>query len=60
LQKQVALGNIGLSSIQKCIVALPILAYRITPNGVEEYWCMGGSMAMEAMKCFVNVVKENS
>jgi hypothetical protein len=38
LHKQHALGNIGLSSIQKCTVALHILAYRITLDIVEEYW----------------------
>jgi hypothetical protein len=37
LQKPDALGNIGLSSIQKCIVPLHILAYRITLDTVEEY-----------------------
>jgi hypothetical protein len=37
LQKQDALHNIGLSLIQKCIVALHILAYRITFDVIEEY-----------------------
>ncbi len=37
LQKWDALSNIGLSLIQKCIVALHILAYIMTPNAVEEY-----------------------
>jgi hypothetical protein len=34
-------GNIGLSSIQKCIVALHILVYGITPNVIDEYYQMG-------------------
>jgi len=58
LQKWDALGNIGLNSIQKCIVALHILFYGITLGVVDEYCQMGESMAMEAIKCFVKVVKE--
>jgi len=37
LQKQDALRNIGLSSIQKCTkIALEILTYRITPDAIDE------------------------
>jgi hypothetical protein len=38
LQKQDALYNIGLNSIQKCTIALHILAYEITPDAIDEYW----------------------
>jgi len=58
LQKWDALGNIGLNSIQKCIVALRILVYGITLDAVDEYCQMGESMTMEAIKLFVKVVKE--
>jgi len=37
-EKWDAFGNIGLSSIQKCIVALHILVYGITPSVVDEYY----------------------
>lgn len=59
-EKWDAFGNIGLNSIQKCIVALHILVYGVTPNVVDEnYWMGEISIVMEAMKCFVKVVKEN-
>ncbi len=58
LQKWDAFGNIGLSSIQKCIIKLHILAYRITPNAIDEYYQMGENVKMEAMKCFVKATKE--
>jgi hypothetical protein len=47
-----------LSSIQKSIVALCILAYGITLDAIDEYCQMGESMAVEAMKCFVKTIKE--
>jgi hypothetical protein len=58
LQKQDAISNISLSSIQKCTSTLHILAYIITPNVVDEYCQMGKNTIMEEMKGFVKVVKE--
>jgi hypothetical protein len=37
---------------------LHILAYRITPNAIDEYYQMGENVKMEAMKCFVKATKE--
>jgi hypothetical protein len=59
LQKKNALSNIGLSLVQKCTSALHILAYRITPNAVDEYCQMGKNIVVEETKRFVKVVKEN-
>jgi hypothetical protein len=47
-----------LNSIQKCIVALRILVYVITLDAIDEHCQMGESMAMEAIKHFVKIVKE--
>ncbi len=58
LQKRNALSNIGLNSIQKCTSALHILAYKITPNVVDECCQMEKNTIMEKMRRFVKVVKE--
>jgi hypothetical protein len=59
LQKQDAVSNIGLSSIQKCTkTTLHILTYRFTPDAIDEYCWMGENTKLEVMKCFVKVIKE--
>lgn len=37
IQKQDALGKLGLSSLQKCIATLRMLAYGISANAIDEY-----------------------
>jgi hypothetical protein len=44
--------------MQKCIIALNVLAYGITPYEIDKYYRMGESKAMEAMKCFVKTIQK--
>ena len=50
VQRQDSLYKLGLSSLQKCIVALKMLAYGIL---VDEYYRLGEATAFEAMKQFI-------
>ncbi len=56
LQEWDTLGNVNLSSIQKCTIGLHILAYGITDYEVDKYYWMGENTAMEVMKCFVKAI----
>jgi hypothetical protein len=48
---------LGLSSIQKCIVALHILAYGVSLDATDEYCRLAKSTAMEAMKRYVKAIR---
>ena len=57
VQKLDACGSLGLSSIQKCTVALHMLAYGVTADTTDEYCHIGESTAMESMKRFCQAVR---
>ena len=49
--------EIGLSSLQKCTVALYMLAYGVLADACDEYYRLGESTAMEAMKRWVVAIR---
>jgi hypothetical protein len=58
VQKKNIAGTLGLSNIQKCTVALCILAYGIDGDAIDEYCRLRTSTAMEAMKRFVAAIQK--
>ncbi|XP_028053395.1 uncharacterized protein LOC114257789 [Camellia sinensis] len=56
IQKRNAAGMLGLSSLQKMIVALWMLAYRITVDYMDEYLRIGESTALDSLKKFVKAI----
>jgi hypothetical protein len=57
VQKHDACGLWGLSSIQKCTIALCMLAYRVIANATDEYCQIGESTAMESIKRFFKAIR---
>lgn len=58
VQKEDAIGGLGLSPIQKIIVAVRILAYGIAADATNAYRRLGESTTMKAMKHFVKIIQE--
>jgi hypothetical protein len=56
IQKRNAAGMLGLSSLQKMIAALRILAYGVVADSTDEYMRIGESTAVESLKKFVKAV----
>jgi hypothetical protein len=57
IQKRDALGRLGLFSLQKCTIAIRMLAYGIPADTTVEYCCTGESTALEAIKKFVVAIR---
>jgi hypothetical protein len=57
VQKRDACGLWGLSSIQKCTVALRMLAYGVIADATDKYCRIGESIAMESMKRFCKAIR---
>jgi hypothetical protein len=57
IQRPNCAGEIGLSSLQKVVVVVRILAYGIPADAVDEYVRIGESMAHEALKHFCTAVQ---
>ena len=55
-QKPDALGNLGLSSLQKITAALRIFAYGISSDSVDEYVRIAESTALKCLKLFAAAV----
>jgi hypothetical protein len=53
VHKRNAAGTLELSSVQKCMAALYMLAYGTSSDAVDEYCRLSESTAMEAMRRFV-------
>jgi hypothetical protein len=51
-----AIGRAGLSALQKCIAAICILAYGLSPDVVDEYICIGESTDRESLNHFCAAV----
>ncbi|WOH00288.1 hypothetical protein DCAR_0519647 [Daucus carota subsp. sativus] len=49
-----AVGRKGLSSLQKCIAAMRMLAYGVSADVVDDYVRIGESIAVEGLKKFVS------
>jgi hypothetical protein len=57
VQKRDAMGRLGLSSLQKCIFAIRMLAYGTPADVTDEYCRIGESTTIEAMKRFTMAVR---
>jgi hypothetical protein len=57
IQKRDGVGRIGLSSLQKYIAAIRMLAYGIPADTTDEYCRTGESTAIEAMKRFTVAIR---
>jgi hypothetical protein len=53
MQQKDACGRMGLSTIQKCIVALRMLAYGVAIDVINEYYHLVETTAIECLKHFV-------
>ena len=56
VQKCDALGRLGMSPLQKCTLAIIMLAYGVAADATDEYFRLGESTVGEAMRRFVNVI----
>ncbi len=50
------MGHLGLSTVQKCIVELQMLAYGIATNATNEYCHMDERIMTKCFKCFVKEI----
>ena len=57
-QKSDATKKMVISSIQKCIAAIKILAYGFASNACDEYVQLANTIAMEFSKRFVRAIWE--
>ncbi|CAH9116770.1 unnamed protein product [Cuscuta epithymum] len=55
-QKVDAVGNIGLSPLQKCVAAIRMLAYGCSADSLDEYVQIGESTAIECLKKFCDAI----
>jgi hypothetical protein len=53
VQRRNCAGTIGLSSLQKVIVAFRMLAYGVLTDNIDEYVRIGESTAIESLQRFV-------
>ena len=58
VQKRNAAGVLGLSCLQKVVVAFRMLAYGVPADALDEYFRIGESTALEALRKFVVAVVE--
>jgi len=58
VQKRNAAGVLGLSCLQKVVVAFRMLAYGVRADALDKYICIGESTALEALRKFVVAVVE--
>ena len=56
VQKNDAVGNIGLSPLQKMIAAIRMLAYGVAADVVDDYVRIGESTAIESLQRFVSTI----
>ncbi|XP_042404542.1 uncharacterized protein LOC121994647 [Zingiber officinale] len=56
VQRRIATGTLGLSSLQKVSAAMRILAYGVGADLMDEYVRIGETTAIKSMKFFVKAV----
>ena len=56
LQKRNALGRLDVSTLQKCVAAMRMLAYGVAADAYDDYFRLGESTVSECMKMFVITV----
>ena len=56
VQKRNSANKLGLSSLQKIIVALRMLVYGVSGDLMDEYVWIGETIALESLKKFVTVI----
>ncbi|XP_073121024.1 uncharacterized protein [Henckelia pumila] len=58
VQRRDATGKLGLSSLQKVMAAVRMLAYDVAGDAVDEYLRIGASTALECLKTFCRGMHE--
>jgi hypothetical protein len=56
VHKRDAIGLLRLSSIQKCIFAIKMLAYSVAIDYIDEYCRLNDSTTLECLKRFVKAI----
>ena len=56
LQKRDALERLGVSTLEKCVAAMQMLAYGVVADACDDYCRLGESTISECMKRFVIIV----
>ena len=56
-KKNNATGTLGLSSIQKCVVAIRMIGYDVPYDATNEYTRAAKDTTMESMKRFVTAIR---
>ena len=56
VQRHDCTGLMGLSSLQKCVASIRILAYGLPADAVDEYIQIGDSTALKAMRHFCRAI----
>jgi hypothetical protein len=59
IQRWDACGAMGLSIIEKCIVAIQMLSYGMSTNVMDEYVCVRENTTMESLRCFCWAISED-
>ena len=57
VQKCDAVGRLGLSTLQKCIVVICMLAYNLLVDACNDYCRLGESTTIECLKRFVVAIQ---
>ena len=57
VQKRDAFDRLGLSSLQKCTIAVRMLAYRLPTNACNEYVCICETTPLMAMRHWVTTIR---
>ena len=57
LQKRDALGRLGVSTLQKCVAAMRMLAYGVAADACDDYCRLGESTVSEYKKNFVIAIR---
>jgi hypothetical protein len=58
IRKRDALGRLGLSSLQKCTTTLQMLAYGVPADVCDEYYRLGESTTLEAIKHWIIAIRD--
>ncbi len=57
VHKKDAIGLLSLSSIQKCTIAIKMLAYNVVVDYIDEYCRLNESTTLECLKIFVKAIR---
>jgi hypothetical protein len=56
VQHRDACGRMGLSTIQKCTIALKMLSYDVTIDATNDYYCLAETTTTKCLKHFARAI----